>query len=344
MNDILQSCPSNNFKTIYNKVKLIYVFGDIHGDYDVAISMFKLSKTIDIIDNSIKWIGGDAIIVQIGDQIDGCRPSNNLKCEDNDKNNSNDIKVLNLFTYINTLAQKDGGLVISLLGNHEIMNVQGNINYVSKNDLLLLDNNISIAKQKRIDLFKQGNKYAKILACTRQSCVIIGSHLFVHAGIIDKLISYFEKNKITDLHQINIYIKLWLLGLNPNVDLSVILNDTNMSPFWIRDLGLLHSNLNLDNEKCNIINKTLSFYQINDIVIGHTPQSFLTNTDINSTCGRTIWRVDNGSSNAFDLFDHTLTETGNKSYNRRCQILKIVDDNKYELLYFDNNQIISKSI
>ena len=40
------------------------------------------------------------------------------------------------------------------------------------------------AIQYRKDLFKRGHKFSKFLACTRLSAIIIGSNIFVHAGII----------------------------------------------------------------------------------------------------------------------------------------------------------------
>jgi hypothetical protein len=344
MNEYTKQCPNSLIKTVYNKVKTLYVFGDIHGDYDLLIDMLKLSQTITINNNDIEWIGGDSVIVQIGDQIDSCRPESNRQCANIDNKKPEDLKVLNLMTYLGTLAEKANGMVISLLGNHEIMNVQGNLSYVSKDNITFHDQDFNTGKKIRKNLFKPGGQYAKILACSRQSCVIVGSHLFVHAGIINNLISYLEKNNITDLDKINLYIKLWLLGINPNIDLNTLLDDQTISPFWVRDLGMLESNLELDNTKCSNIKRTLEFYQINDIIIGHTPQSFMHNKDLNSTCGRKIWRVDNGSAYAFDHFDRELTQTGHSSENRRCQILKITNDNKYEIIYFEDKKIVSKQI
>ncbi len=82
----------------------------------------------------------------------------------------------------------------------------------------------------------------------------------------------------------------------------------------------------------------------NNVVNYYNLFHYINNNDINSTCSKKIWRVDNGSSSAFDNFDHELTKTGKNAYSRRCQILKITDDNKYEILYFENNKIITKMI
>src|SRR5579885_438704 len=119
--------------------KRIIVLGDLHGDFKLMIRLLKLGKLID--DNN-KWIGNDTYVVQIGDQLDSCR-SHEQKC-DNSSMKSNDllnetepedIKILNFLTDLNFEANNESGAVISLLGNHEILNVLGNMNYVSQNDI-----------------------------------------------------------------------------------------------------------------------------------------------------------------------------------------------------------------
>ena len=126
--DIDKICyPLKRIPTILGKVKRIIVLGDIHGDYDYTIELLKIGKIINIDDGKIKWIGKDTIVVQVGDQIDNCRPplSDKLFCNSHVAKNdeASDIKILELFNELHLQAQKDGGKVISLLGNHEILNV-----------------------------------------------------------------------------------------------------------------------------------------------------------------------------------------------------------------------------
>ena len=45
----------------------LIAMGDVHGDYDAAISALKLAGAIG---DSLRWIGGDLTIVQTGDQLD----------------------------------------------------------------------------------------------------------------------------------------------------------------------------------------------------------------------------------------------------------------------------------
>jgi hypothetical protein len=66
--------------------------------------------------------------------------------------------------------------------------------------------------------------------------------------------------------------------------------------------------------------------------IGHTPQSFSYSENINSTCDNSVWRVDNGSSKAFDKFDNEYNETGRVTKNRKAQVLEILNDTEFNIL------------
>jgi hypothetical protein len=97
--------------------------------------------------------------------------------------------------------------------------------------------------------------------------------------------------------------------------------------FWTRLLGKIPPGVPLDNPVCNDnIKNVIKMFEIDNIVIGHTPQSFIYSDDINATCDNKIWRVDNGSSAAFNKFDKEFLSTGNINNNRRVQYLEIIDD------------------
>ena len=88
----------DEFPTCLNKVRRIIVIGDIHGDFKLTIDCLILA---DVIDEKYNWIGGDTHVVQIGDQVDRCRPSSKYLCSDpratkNDE--ASDIKILKFFT------------------------------------------------------------------------------------------------------------------------------------------------------------------------------------------------------------------------------------------------------
>ena len=322
----------------------IVVFGDIHGDLKLAISMLTQSGVAlyDQSTGNIKWIGGTTCVVQVGDQIDRCRPMPNMPCNHpkatyNDE--ANDIKIMELFNSLSLQAKKVGGLVISLLGNHELLNAQSRMDYVSYKGLRQFEDYVDpdspdkvfdSGLEARIHAFKPGNIYGKMLGCTRHPAVIVGSNMFVHAGIIDALVEEINLRGLDDFERINIKIKRWLIGLLDQDYVEHIIKYSENSMFWSRVLGKIPPGTSLTSPVCmDNIKNVLNLFSIGSIIIGHTPQSFQYSNDINSTCGEKVWRVDNGSSSAFNSFDSNFIKNGNYSKSRRMQYLEIINDSNY---------------
>lgn len=89
----------------------IVAVGDVHGDYDGAVSILREAG---LIDAHAHWKGGNAVLVQTGDLLDrGPRPRD----------------VLDLFMNLEAEAPRSGGRVVVVLGNHEVMNLMGDLRY-----------------------------------------------------------------------------------------------------------------------------------------------------------------------------------------------------------------------
>ena len=318
---------------IISPKRRIIVMGDIHGDYALMIKYFKLARLID--DNN-QWIGGDTYVVQVGDQIDRCRFGMGASCTDpmatiNDENS--DMKILEFYNEMDKQARVAGGAVISLYGNHEFMNVKGNMTYVSNKGTegfdKYLDNRESFqgtGADARREAFKPGGKIARMLACTRVPAIIIGPFLFVHAGIVDRLIDQLHINDVDELETIRTAIASWLLGITPESTVRHYIDPTDISMFWTRILGMLDPGLPADHTLCvNNLTKVLKIMKISNMFIGHTPQSFLKNMGINATCGDQIYRVDHGASAAFDTMDPHVAN-GHRHPARNAQVLEIITD------------------
>lgn len=355
-NIFIKECKGyTHMPVIFPEKRRIIAIGDIHGDYDFAVKCLVKAK---VINDNFDWIGGDTYVVQIGDQLDGCRgvkykcneagsvTENNITVIGNthlkyNKNWPNDINVMHLFTYLNNKAKKHGGAVISLLGNHELMNSLGNLSYVNYNDLqksknlvkqsggdMLPNKTDASAEKARKNIFKPGNKYAKYMACNRLSAVIIGSFLFVHAGVTGEVAKEIGVKNQKDLFKINCFIRKWLLGLISIDNIPVLLQSINYSPFWQRILGEIPPDTGLDNPVCeNFVGKTLKMLNVNGIIIGHTPQFSRNHSGINSTCNSTVWRIDTGGSESFSKFDN-----GEFKDERKIQVLEILDDAKINII------------
>lgn len=195
--------------------KRIIAIGDIHGDFNYLIHLLKIAR---VISNTNKWIGGDTYVVQLGDQIDNCRPEHFFCYEKgktlNDK--AEDLKIIDFLDNLNEQARTNNGAVISLLGNHEIMNIENDLGYVSYENLQKAN-----GKEGRKDLFNYKGNYGEKLICTHPPAVIIGSNLFVHAGILPNMIDQLPTlrdilkissneiiDKFTNTELIKIFIKM----------------------------------------------------------------------------------------------------------------------------------------
>jgi hypothetical protein len=342
-----QLCGVDYVPSILGKVPRIIVFGDIHGDYKLMKNMFEMSGVAkEVKKNTFLWTGGTTYVVQVGDQIDRCRPIGNMRCNNKlttQDDEDSDIDILYIFTNLNEQAIRVGGAVISLLGNHEIKNSQGQLEYVSYKGLHGFDNYVdkknpglifNSGESARIHAFAPGNEMGKFLGCTRVPAIIIGTNLFVHAGLVDGLIKEIGLDGVGDFESINIAIRKWLLGMLDVRYIQQIINGSKYSLFWTRILGSIPANISLDNPICDRnLKEVFRIFgsKIGGIVIGHTPQSFSHSDDINGTCSNKVWRVDNGSSAAFNKFDRRFMTTGEIDPGRRPQYLEILDDCVYKV-------------
>ena len=91
----------------------IVAIGDIHGSYDGLTTILKRTG---LVDEQLKWAGGRTVLVQTGDYTD----------------RGTDVrKAMDLLMQIEKDAKAAGGQAIVLAGNHEIMNVMGDLRDVT---------------------------------------------------------------------------------------------------------------------------------------------------------------------------------------------------------------------
>ncbi len=93
-------------------VEKIIAVGDIHGDFDAYKTIL---TDAGLIDSNLNWSGGTTVFVQTGDIAD---------------RGPDTRKIINHLKNIQKQAPKAGGQVIALIGNHEAMNMTGDLRYV----------------------------------------------------------------------------------------------------------------------------------------------------------------------------------------------------------------------
>ena len=90
----------------------VVAIGDVHGAVDEFMAIL---QNTGLIDSRGAWTGGTTTLVQTGDVVD--RGLKQREC-------------LDLLMDLQRQAPRDGGTVIPLVGNHEVMNVIGDLRYV----------------------------------------------------------------------------------------------------------------------------------------------------------------------------------------------------------------------
>jgi hypothetical protein len=97
----------------FNDVDRIVAFSDVHGDYNAMVATLQGAN---VIDDALAWSGGTTHFVLVGDILDRGPESR---------------AAMDLLMRIELEAVPAGGMVHVLVGNHEIMNLVGDLRYVA---------------------------------------------------------------------------------------------------------------------------------------------------------------------------------------------------------------------
>jgi hypothetical protein len=130
----------------WSGVERVVVIPDIHGAY---AEFAELLQTTGVIDSSLRWIGGETHLVSLGDLLDRGAESR---------------KVMDLLMRLQREAPKQHGQVHVIAGNHETMNLLGDLRYVSlKEYAAFIDIEPPAQRQKAYSDFTAGRSEAVAL-------------------------------------------------------------------------------------------------------------------------------------------------------------------------------------
>lgn len=101
-------------KAAYRRIVAV---GDLHGDYEHALSILRAAGVIH--EHSTAWSGGATVLVSTGDSVD---------------RGDDALEIYQLFESLRSESAAHGGQVVTLLGNHEMMNAMKDWRYVSEGD------------------------------------------------------------------------------------------------------------------------------------------------------------------------------------------------------------------
>ncbi|MCZ2297840.1 MAG: metallophosphoesterase [Chitinophagales bacterium] len=247
----------------YELPEKLIVISDIEGNFDGFLS-FLINNGV--IDKNFNWTFGNGHLLLNGDFVD---------------RGENVTQVLWLIYKLEQEALNQNGKVHYILGNHEIMNFQGNAHYANKKykrvaQLISKNDSLKIATQF---LYSDKTELGKWL---RSKNIIekIGKYIFVHAGISPEIIKY--NVSLSDINQIA--RNNWDKNLYDEEENNKVENfiTGRKGIYWYR--GLAQDYKYYDKIKENELKEVLNFYQADKIVFGHSVMEDIT-TEFN---GKTI--------------------------------------------------------
>lgn len=127
----------------WTNVDRVVAISDPHGAYD---ALLKTLQSAAVIDDSNAWSGGQTHLVITGDMLDRGADSR---------------KVMDLVMALERQAPESGGMVHLTLGNHEVMNMVGDLRYVAAGEYAAFAAEESAEERERwFELFKAGHESA----------------------------------------------------------------------------------------------------------------------------------------------------------------------------------------
>ncbi len=251
-------------------VERVVAVGDIHGDYAGFLSVLRASG---LIDAKERWIGGKTHLVQTGDVVDRGDDSR---------------KALDLLMSLEKQAKSAGGRVHALIGNHEAMNLYGDLRYTTAGEFAAFKTGQSgeiraafwereakglpspptdALRQKweaehplgwfehRLEFGPKG-KYGKWIR-SHLAVVKINDSIYMHGGISPRFAAL-------SLDQINESVAKELNDFALLNDKSAVTADDG--PLWYR--GLSQDSAAAETSH---VERVLAAYGVNRIVVAHTP-------------------------------------------------------------------------
>eukprot|EP00850_Spirogloea_muscicola_P010067 SM000058S18497 [mRNA] locus=s58:190102:193078:+ [translate_table: standard] len=185
------------------------------------------------------------------------------------------LKLLQLMDTLKREAAAAGGRVVTLLGNHEVMNIEGNHDYVSRTELE------EYGERRWLDDFSSNGVFGRRLA-RLPAAVMAGegmcSTIFVHAGIMPEHIRSGVAALNKDVLDCNVGNRS-----ASRLSCSRLLGESG--PLWQRAYARQP-----EAEVCPRLHQVLALVKATRMVVGHTPQK----EGIRTRCGGALALIDAG--------------------------------------------------
>eukprot|EP01065_Artemidia_motanka_P029663 TRINITY_DN35752_c0_g1_i1.p1 TRINITY_DN35752_c0_g1~~TRINITY_DN35752_c0_g1_i1.p1 ORF type:complete len:586 (+),score=137.17 TRINITY_DN35752_c0_g1_i1:84-1841(+) len=224
-----------------NYTERVVAIGDFHGDMLSASEVLNLAG---LVDEDMNWVGGTTTLVQMGDIVDKGPYSAQL------------CKYLGK---LRSQAREAGGDVRTLMGNHELMNLQGATQYVNQKEAAAFGGR---AARRAAFQASTGGEYGRTIAEFPAALELSGT-FFVHAGLLPR------------------WAKLGAHGLAQRVRAGIKKRDwsdevfsTTDGPLWTREplKQALRGRCELVYKALEVLNEGRVSHPVHRIVVGHSIQ------------------------------------------------------------------------
>lgn len=227
-----------NEKSEYKKVSKQFVISDIEGNFRAIRRLLQANR---VIDSSFNWTFGDGHLVLTGDFVD---------------RGEQVTEVLWLIYSLEEKAKAAGGYVHFVLGNHEIMNMSGDLRYLNTK----YKENTEFLNYSYTELYGSNSELGRWMR-TKNIVEKVGDMLYMHGGI-----SSVVNNLGISLQKINDVARPFYSDSTfqyPDMKTEILYSD--YGPFWYRGY---YAGKILATEQT--IDSTLDKYDVKKIATGHT--------------------------------------------------------------------------
>ncbi len=233
-----------------DQAERIVVTGDIHGALPQLIASLKAANLIDRSGerSEYSWSGGRAVWLSVGDYCDRGKFSR---------------QVFEFLEKMRKQAKQAGGKVVSLIGNHEVMLLGGDVLRRAK------------SRRKKARLYKRtvdsmtssGKSFeyitgpdgpvGKAIRLMPLMAIVRGRIGFIHAGFANPV----RRQELEHSFRKAVEVEQWRSGIfDPNTEASA-----RPSPLYVRNWW--------NDDK--LVSSILSSLQIEELVFGHTPTALV---------------------------------------------------------------------
>jgi Calcineurin-like phosphoesterase len=225
-------------KAEYKMPGKLLILSDIEGNFAGFRKLLQANK---IIDANLDWVFGDGHLVLVGDFVD---------------RGSQVTEVLWFIYALEDKAKKAGGYVHYVLGNHEIMNLSGDLRYLNAKYV----DNAKLLNRKYVSLYGRNTELGKWFR-SKNIMEKIGDIVVCHGGISAEVNRMdIDVRKINSMSR-NFYDDSMYVYPDPRVD--TLYGDHG--PFWYRGYYMKP-----DSSVESQVIETLQKFRVSHVVTGHT--------------------------------------------------------------------------